>query len=256
MGTLLIQSGQVAGQYVSNPQQPGLLSIGFNFSKPIAAGNRIVACQGVFGPAQGQNSCQVGPTQIPVGPPTHPSGGGQDLGYNQATPFAASADIMWLQVTPTEAGSTQVWFRVPINGTNYGACWAGEYAEVDNTGYGFFFGVDGSDSWTATGTAVDMTRAGGKTCNVAPDLSVWMVTFGSGATVSGATYNQQGYVTDGANVGIAVQDYYFNTTGVFNPSWTLSASSNWIAANLTMKTLSFPLGQIAQPGKLMLGGIG
>ena len=122
--TLLRQTCQVAGQYVSNPQQPGLLSIGVNFAQPILQGSRIVFCQGVFGPAHGQNSVQIGPTQVPVGPPTHPTGGGQDVGYDQGAPFAASGDILWWQVTATEAGSTQVWFRIPVNGTNYGAGWA------------------------------------------------------------------------------------------------------------------------------------
>ena len=67
-----------------------------------------------------------------------------------------------------------------------------------------------------------------------------MLTGGSGAAVSAPTYTQQGYVTDGANIFLAVQDAYFNAVGVYNPSWQIAASSNWIGVNLTMRTLVFP----------------
>lgn len=238
--SLLRQTCQVAGLYTYNAGQNMEILVA-NFPQPILQGNRIVICQGIFGAAQGNNNCMVGPTVIPVGPPLHPSGGGQDVGLAQSSPFAASNDILWLDVTATEAGSTTITFRTNVqSGVNYGACWAGEYSKIDTSDYGYFSGIDGSLGWTGTGTGIVLSRSAGQTCNVTPDLSVWCLCGGSGASVSGANYTQQGYVTDGANIFMAVQEGYFNTTGRFTANWNLSAAANYIGFNLTMKTLVFP----------------
>lgn len=234
--TLLRQTCKVAGLYTGTPEQ----ILVANFAQGILAGNRIVFCQGIFGLGAGKNDCRCGPTQVPIGAPVHPTGGGNDVGYDQTSPFAASADILWFDITATEAGSTAMTFRVNDTNVNYGACWAGEYEQVDTSDYGFYDGIDGSLAWNGTASAIALTRSFGKTANYTPELSVWMVVFDSGATVSGANYTQQGYVSDGTNVGLAVQDTYVNATGVYDADWTLSQSSNYIGANLTMKTLVFP----------------
>lgn len=234
--TLLRQTCQVAGLYTGTPEQ--ILTA--NFAQGILAGNRIVFCQGIFGPGAGKNDCRCGPTQVPIGAPVHPTGGGNDVGYDQASPFTASADILWFDVTATEAGSTAMTFRVNDTGVNYGACWAGEYESIDTSDYGFFDGIDASLGWNGNGSNLVFARSAGQTANYTPELSVWMVVFGSGATVSGANYTQQGYVTDGVNVGLAVQDTYLNAIGSYTADWSLSQPSNYIGFNLTMKTLVFP----------------
>lgn len=246
--TLLRQTCQVAGLYAGTPEQ----FLVANFGQGVTQGNRVVFCQGIFGPGAGKNDVVMGPTQVPIGAPVHPTGGGNDVGYDQTAPFAASADILWFDVTATEAGSTQVTFRVNDIGVNHGACWAGEYEQIDTSDYGFFDGIDGSLAWNGAAQAIALNRTGGNTCNYTPELSVWMVVFGSGATVSGANYTQQGYATDGANVGIAVQDGYFNAVGVYNAAWTLGASSNYIGANLTMKTLVFPTPASVRPSGIAI----
>jgi hypothetical protein len=59
-------------------------------------------------------------------------------------------------------------------------------------------------------------------------------------TINSHDRTQEGWVSDGANVGLLVVDTYVNAVGVYNAQAVLSASQNYVAANLTWKTLVFP----------------
>jgi hypothetical protein len=223
-----IPAGTPWGLYLTLPQ--GILG---------TPNTRLVLVQCVSGLSSGGNTAVVNGKSFPI-----------DVGLADGTNHF-STDISIYNEQAGDAGVTVVLSSLTgaPNGTNYMAAWVGEYVNIDQSNYGYSGNppdsngnVDYGASFdgSGTGSSVPCIRTGGDTVNYPPELGVWAAGGKGSVGVTGQTYDLRGYVTDGANIWLAVQDKYFNAIGVFNPSFNLNGSSYYNWANLQMKTTSFP----------------